>query len=45
MDTMSYRYILEEILSFSNDKLANFTVTSFIWNTMNEVIIIINYSH
>lgn len=34
---MSYRYTLEEILQFSNDKLNNFTVTSFMWNTVNEV--------
>jgi len=34
---MSYRYTLEEILKFSNEKLSNFSVTSFVWNTMNEV--------
>lgn len=34
---MSYRYTLEEILQFSNDKLANFVVTSFVWNILNEV--------
>lgn len=37
LNAMSYRYTLEEILQFSNDKLSNFSVTSFVWNTMNEV--------
>lgn len=37
LNAMSYRYVLEEILQFSNDKLSNFSVTSFVWNTMNEV--------
>lgn len=39
LNAMSYRYALEEILQFSNDKLSNFSVTSFVWNTMNEVSI------
>lgn len=34
---MSYRYTLEEIMKFSNDKLLHFAVTSFVWNTLNEV--------
>jgi len=39
LNAMSYRYVLEEILQFSNNKLSNFSVTSFVWNTMNEVSI------
>jgi len=34
---MSYRYTLEEILQFSIDKLSSFSVTSFVWNIVNEV--------
>lgn len=37
LNAMSYRYTLEEILQFSNDKFSNFSVTSFVWNTMKEV--------
>jgi len=37
LNAMSYRYTLEEILQFSNEKLSNFSVTSFVLNTMNEV--------
>lgn len=37
-ESMSYRYTLEEIIQFSNDKIINFAVTSLAWNTVNEVI-------
>ncbi|XP_022164666.1 WD repeat-containing protein 78-like isoform X4 [Myzus persicae] len=43
LNAMSYRYTLEEILQFSNDKLSNFSVTSFVWNTMNEDILAVGY--
>lgn len=39
LNAMSYRYTLEEILQFSIDKLTNFSVSSFVWNTINEVSI------
>uniref|UniRef100_A0A2S2PVV5 Dynein axonemal intermediate chain 4 n=1 Tax=Schizaphis graminum TaxID=13262 RepID=A0A2S2PVV5_SCHGA len=43
LNAMSYRYTLEEILQFSNDKLSNFSVTSFVWNTINEDILAVGY--
>ncbi|XP_016659241.1 WD repeat-containing protein 78-like isoform X1 [Acyrthosiphon pisum] len=43
LNAMSYRYTLEEILQFSNDKLSTFSVTSFVWNTMNEDILAVGY--
>ncbi|CAH1732800.1 unnamed protein product [Aphis gossypii] len=43
LNSMSYRYTLEEILQFSNDKLTNFSVSSFVWNTMNEDILAVGY--
>jgi hypothetical protein len=36
-NAMSYRYTLEEILQFSNDKFMNFSITSLVWNNTNEV--------
>ncbi|XP_025207535.1 WD repeat-containing protein 78-like [Melanaphis sacchari] len=43
LNAMSYRYTLEEILQFSNDKLSNFSVSSFVWNTINEEILAVGY--
>lgn len=36
-NAMSYRYTIEEILQFSNVKFMNFSITSLVWNTTNEV--------
>ncbi|XP_050530293.1 dynein axonemal intermediate chain 4-like [Daktulosphaira vitifoliae] len=40
---VSYRYILEEILYFSCQEITNFSITSFVWNIMNENIIAASY--
>ncbi|XP_025409164.1 WD repeat-containing protein 78-like isoform X3 [Sipha flava] len=43
-NAMSYRYTLEEILQFSNDKFMNFSITSLVWNNTNEDIFAVGYS-
>ncbi|XP_050439156.1 dynein axonemal intermediate chain 4-like [Adelges cooleyi] len=42
-DSTSYRYVLEDILQFSTKETENCSVTSFVWNTLNEDILAVSY--